>query len=118
MDTKGRYVKTFQRKRSRAKRVRIFSVLLFLVFLSCPVAATSDCVDLTRSTSYYVQGAHTIIFYEGVRPVALVEVPYCAIHQDANIRLTKNYLCDFDNILIDGGTCSIMTVASSAAKSY
>ena len=118
MDTRERYVKTFQRKTTRARRVSIVSGLLLFVFLSFPLAATSDCVDLRRSTSYYVQGAHTVIFYEGMRPVALMEVPYCAIRPESDIRLTKDYLCDFDNLIIDGGPCSIMTVSSSAARSY
>ena len=120
MAVKIRYARTSQRKLSRAQWVTIISALFFFIsaVLSFPDAATSDCVDLTRTTSYYVQGAHTIIFYEGMRPVALVEVPYCAIRQESNVRLTKNYLCDFDDILIDGDACSIMTVSSSAARSY
>lgn len=120
MDAQARYARISRRRPNRAQQVTVVFALLFFVFivLSFPDAAMSDCVDLSRTTSYYVQGGHTIIFYEGLRPVAVVEVPYCAIRQDSNVRLTKDYLCDFDNLLVDSGVCSIMTVSSSAATSY
>jgi hypothetical protein len=117
---KSKYARTTPVKPNRAQRVTIVFVLLFLLsaVLSFPDPAASDCVDLERATSYYVQGAHTVIFYEGMRPVALLEVPYCAIRRESTVHLTKNYLCDFDDILIDGDVCSIMTVSSPSARSY
>ncbi len=120
MDTKVRYARISRTKPSRTQWVT--TTLVFLLFASAilffPNPATADCVDLTRSTSYYIQGGHAIIFYEGLRPVASVEVPYCVIRQDSNVRLTKNYVCDFDDIVIDGDICGIITVSSSAARSY
>jgi hypothetical protein len=93
----------------------VFFVSAVLFF---PEFATSDCVNLGRSTSYYIQGAHSVIFYEGMRPVAFVDVPYCSIGRESIIRLTKSYVCDFDDIIIDGDVCTIMTVSSSPARGY
>jgi hypothetical protein len=120
MAVKKKYARTTWRKSNRSGGLTIAFVLVFLVsaVLFFPDFAASDCINLGRSTSYYIQGAHSIIFYEGMRPVAFVDVPYCSIGRESIIRLTKNYVCDFDDIIIDGDVCSIMTVSSSAARSY
>lgn len=93
-------------------------ILLALSILSFPGIAFSDCVDLGRSTSWYVQGSHSIIFYGGLMPIARVDVPYCALNASSSIRLLRNYVCSGDKIIIDGEGCMIMNVFSSAAGSY
>ena len=120
MTVKKRYARTTWRKSNRSDRLTIAFILVFLVstVLFFPDLATPDCISLGRSTSYYIQGAHTVIFYEGMRPVASVEVPYCSIGRESVIRLTKSYVCDNDNIMIDDDVCSIMTVSSSSARGY
>jgi hypothetical protein len=120
MVAKKRYARATRGKPSRPDGLTIAFVLVFLVFtvLFFPDLATSDCINLGRSTSHYIQGAHTVIFYEGMRPVASLEVPYCSIGRESVIRLTKSYVCDNDNIMIDDDVCSIMTVSSSSARGY
>jgi hypothetical protein len=39
------------------------------ILLLPPTLASSDCVDLRRSTIWHVQGGHTIIFYDRVAPL-------------------------------------------------
>ncbi len=98
---------------------RFFPVLMGLVIvLLCPALVLSDCVDLRRATSTYVQGGHSVIFYEGVRPIARVDVPYCLINLTSNIRLTTDYICDGDNIIIDGSRCIITTVNSASTSLF
>ncbi len=98
---------------------RFFPVLMVLVIvLLCPALVLSDCVDLKRASSSYVQGGHSVIFYEGVRPIARVDLPYCLLNPTSNIRLTTNYICDGDNIIIDGSECLITTVASATTSSF
>src|SRR5512135_1636582 len=97
---------------------RFFPVLMVLVIvLLCPALVLSDCVDLKRASSTYVQGGHSVIFYEGVRPIARVDIPYCFINLTSSIRLTTSYVCDGDNIIIDGSECIITTIASGSTSS-
>jgi hypothetical protein len=93
-------------------------ILLALSILSFPGIAFSDCVDLGRSTSWYVQGSHSIIFYGGLMPIARVDVPYCTLDPSSSIRLLKSYVCSGDKIIIDGAGCMIMNVFSSSTGSY
>jgi hypothetical protein len=66
----------------RQKIVIFLGLGIMLLSLSI---ALSDCVDLGRASSWYVQGGHSIIFYGGLMPIARVDVPYCTptIHHRA-----------------------------------
>jgi len=103
-------------------RLKIFFPSLMLmglaIVLLCPGLVSSDCVDLKRATSSYVQGGHSIIFYEGVRPIARVDVPYCALSPTSIIRLVDSYICDGDNIMIDGSKCIIISISSASTSSF
>jgi len=92
-------------------KLLVLSIPIFL--LITPAVALSVCFDLGQADSYYIQGAHAIIFYEGIRPLARVVVPNCDLYQDSTIRLTTNYTCDTDRIIVDGKQCTIETVSSS-----
>jgi hypothetical protein len=97
------------------KVVILLSVAVALIF---PSIVFSDCVDLGRATSWYVQGGHSIIFYNGSMPIARVDVPYCALGPSSSIRLLKSYVCDADKIIIDDSGCMIMNVFSSSTGSH
>jgi hypothetical protein len=97
---------------------KIVVLLGLTIVLLSPGIVLSDCVDLGRATSLYVQGGHAIIFYWGLTPIARVQVPYCSLSASSSIRLIKNYVCDGEKIIIDGSECMIMTVSSSATGSY
>jgi hypothetical protein len=94
----------------REMRKRILISLILTIFLLSPNLATADCVDLENFTSWVRVDEHTIIFYMGEAPVARVNIPYCEIAPSSTIRLSKSYVCDSDSIVVDGKTCSIMTV--------
>lgn len=98
------------------KKIGIF-LGLGIVLLS-PNIVLSDCVDLGRANSWYVQGGHSIIFYSGPTPIARVNVPYCTLSSSSSVRLLKSYVCDGDKIIIDGSACMIMTISSSSFESY
>jgi hypothetical protein len=97
-------------------RNKLLSLWVLIFLLTAPAVALSDCVDLGRATSLYIQGAHTVIFYVGMRAVAQVEIPYCNIYQDSIIRLTRAYTCENDKIIVDGEQCIIGTVSSGATS--
>jgi len=89
-------------------------VLWGLIFLlTGPALCLSECVDLGRADSHGIQGAHTVIFYTGMKPVARITTPYCILYQDSIIHLIKPYTCDADRIIVDGGQCVIGTVSSA-----
>ena len=97
------------------KIVILMGLAIVLLF---PGSVLSDCMNLRHSTSFYVAGGHSIIFYAGQFPVGRVEVPYCALHPSSSVRLIKDYVCDGDNIVIDGSACIIVSVSLGAAGSF
>ncbi len=100
--------------------MRFFVALALLVGLVVviPTIAVCDCVDLGRVSDYYIEGAHTILFYLGRRPYARVVVPYCTLYSDSTIRLTRTYTCDTDRLVVDGEECIIGTVASASTSTF
>ena len=85
-------------------------VAVILAILLFPALVSADCADLSRFTNWYLQGAHIVIFYNGDIPLARVEIPYCEITPLSKILLLKSYVCDSDQIMVDGVACSIITV--------
>ena len=96
---------------------KIVILMGLAIVLLCPGLVLSDCVDFRRSTSFYVVGGHSIIFYSGLIPIGRVEVPYCSLSPSSSVRLIKSYVCDGDNIVIDGSQCTIMSVSSTSTGS-
>jgi hypothetical protein len=90
------------------KAKRILLIGFFLCFL--PNLGLADCTDLTRMTSRVIQDEETILFYSGNTLLATVVLDDCPLDSSVNIRLLKNYVCDGDEILINGQLCTIMTV--------
>jgi len=97
---------------------KVLVLLGVAVALLSSSTAFSDCVDLGRATSWYVQGGHSIIFYGGLMPIARVDVPYCALDSSSSIRLLKSYVCEGDKIIVDGSGCLIMNVSSASFGSH
>lgn len=89
-------------------------VFLVLILLFLPNLVWADCVDATRVTSYYIQGAHDFILYNRLTPAAYVNVPWCNIFSDSVIQSTAGYICDGDKVIIDGQACDIFSVRSSS----
>ena len=90
----------------------VFFLFAFTVWLCSPGVALSDCMDLSRSTSWYAQNENTIIFYEQNSPMAQIDLQDCTVSASSNIRLLKSYMCDSDRIVVDGQECGIMTLRS------
>ncbi len=94
----------------------LFYLALLPLFLEN--LALADCLDFSRAKSWYVEGGHTIVFYSGMTPIARVEVPYCGIHPDSQLRIIKKYMCDTDRIIVDGDTCTISSITSGSGSSF
>ena len=85
-------------------------VVVSLTILFFPALVSADCADLGRFTNWYLERAHTVIFYGGDIPLARVEIPYCEITPLSTILLLNSYVCDSDEIMVDGVACHIITV--------
>lgn len=92
--------------------MRVVIFLSFIILALIPSAVLADCVDLGNITSWVAEGTHQIRFYEGEKPIAVVNVPHCEIHPWSKIRLLVAYVCDSSSIEIDSARCSILTVTS------
>ena len=93
-------------------------MVIILALFFVPSLGLADCLNIRGVTGLYVEGAHSVTLYRGMAPVAYLNVPYCNIREDSNIRLNKAYLCDGDKILIDGEECTLVSVGSSAFPQF
>jgi hypothetical protein len=89
---------------------KILRGLSFTVLLLYSTLVSADCLDLERFTSWVVEDTHTIVFYAGVKPIARLEIPNCEIQPTSKIRLIRSYVCDSDEIEIDGEACRMISV--------
>lgn len=85
-------------------------LVLSLTILLFPAFVSADCADIGRFTSWYLETSHTIVFYMGETPLARLEIPNCEMNPLSTIRLIKSYVCDADEIMVDGVACRIITV--------
>ena len=99
-------------------RKRMIILTGLAIVLLSPGLVFSDCIDLKRSTSFYVAGGHSLIFYSGLMPIGRAEVPYCSLNSSSIVRPMKTYVCDGDSILIDGSECTMMSVFSGSTGSF
>ncbi len=85
-------------------------IMLSLAILLFPAFVSADCADLGRYTSWILETSHTVLFYAIQRPLARVEIPNCEIRPLSTIRLINSYVCDSDEMMIDGISCHIISV--------
>jgi len=84
--------------------------LLSLAIALFPTFASADCAYLGRYTSWALETSHSVLFYDNKTPLARIEIPYCEITPLSTIRLLNSYVCDSDEIMVDGVACRIVTV--------
>ena len=90
--------------------MRKIAIVLSLAIILLPTFVSADCVDLGRFTNWIVETSHSLVFYAGARPLARLEVPNCEIDPLSIVRLRTSYVCEEDEIIIDGVACHIITV--------
>ena len=91
------------------KKVILIILVAIMIFLFSPIAY-AGCVDVSSVTSWSRIDTHTIIVYRGSTPLALLKMPYCYIYPSSEIRFVKNYICNWDKIIVDGEVCDITKV--------
>jgi len=91
----------------KRKTILLFGLFLFFCL---PNLAVADCTDLGNFNRFYVQDDESIIFYYNNVPLGTVELQACTVDSSSNIRLIKSFVCNNDEILVDGESCTIMSV--------
>ena len=91
------------------KSILILACLGILVVL--PNLVLADCADIGGFSSFSVEGS-TVTLYSGGTPYVKFDVQ-CDIQQTSRIQLLKGYVCDGDEILVDGSRCTILNVVTS-----
>jgi hypothetical protein len=93
----------------------ILALFCLGILLVLPNLVLADCTDFSRATSSYAQDGRTIIFYGPYAPIAEVVLMSCTVNASSNISLLGNYVCESDNLIVDGRKCAIMTLESTSA---
>jgi len=92
------------------KRISVLAGLGVLFLL--PSLGLADCCDLGGFTSYAVDANNTVILFSGNTPMAKFSVQ-CSIQNDSKIQLLKTYMCDGDELLVDGSRCMVNNVTAT-----
>lgn len=82
------------------------------ILLVLPNLVLADCADLGSFTSFSVTVGNTVTLYAGNRPFVKFDVQ-CNIQPTSKLQLIKGYVCDGDEVLVDGSKCTILNVTSS-----
>jgi hypothetical protein len=93
------------------KNIVILMCLGILVVF--PNLVLADCTDIGSFTSFSVTG-NTVTLYSGYRPFVKFDVQG-NIDRTSKLQLVKSYVCDGDNVLVDGHKTTILGVRSSSA---
>ena len=90
------------------KNILILACLGILVVL--PNLVLADCGDFGGFTGFYLN-SNTVTLYSNNTPFIKFDVD-CDIKPTSRIQLLKGYMCDGDEILVDGSKCTILNVNS------
>ncbi|MEO8332865.1 MAG: hypothetical protein ABI479_10575 [Gallionella sp.] len=88
-------------------------IACLLVILFCGLTgsfAWAGCADLNNVTNWSDINSHKIIMYRKSKAVAVLDIPYCSIVKSSDIRLIKEFVCNFDKIIVSGEVCDVRNV--------
>jgi hypothetical protein len=89
---------------------KIFLVLCCGIFFLLPNLSSAECMDIGYFNSFTLEGFNTVVLYYGSMPVARFDVENCNVQPSSKIQLLKSYVCDGDEIMIDGKRCVMMQI--------
>lgn len=91
------------------KRIYILVCVYLLMWAVAP-AVYSNCVGVYTANSYAIIDIHTIILYDFSNPIAILKTPWCSIFNYSDICLGRDYICEGDELIIDGKKCEIREI--------
>ena len=82
------------------------------ILLVVPNVVLAGCTDLGGFTSFSVTG-NTVTLHSGTKPFAKFDVRCdVQVQPKSRLELIKSYMCDGDEVLLDGLKCTILNVTS------
>ncbi len=81
------------------------------LLLAVPGLALADCADIGGFSSFSVDGT-TVTLFARNKPFVKFDVQ-CGIESTSKLQLIKGYVCDGDEVLVDGSKCTILNIVSS-----
>ena len=82
------------------------------ILLVVPNVVLAGCTDLGGFTSFSVTG-HVVTLYSGTKPFVKFDVRCDAqVQPKSRLELIKSYVCDGDEVLVDGAKCTIFNLTS------
>ena len=82
------------------------------ILLVVPNVVLAGCTDLGGFTSFSVTG-NTVTLHSGTKPFVKFDVRCDVQFQPkSRLELIKSYVCDGDEVLVDGVKCTIFNVTS------
>ena len=81
-----------------------------LHFFSSSGCGSAECTDIGYFNNFTLEGANTVILYAGSMPVVRFDVQNCEVRPSSKIQLLRSYVCDGDEIMIDGKRCVMMEI--------
>ena len=82
------------------------------ILLVFPNLVLADCADIGYFTSFSVTPDNTVTLYAMSQPIVKFDVQG-GIDPASKLQLIKSYVCDGDEVLVDGFKSTILNVNSS-----
>ncbi|HXX36413.1 MAG TPA: hypothetical protein VEM15_18250 [Thermodesulfobacteriota bacterium] len=82
------------------------------ILLVFPNLVLADCADIGYFTSFSVTPDNTVTLYAMSQPIVKFDVQG-GIDPTSKLQLIKRYVCDGDEVLVDGFKSTILNVNSS-----
>jgi len=90
---------------------RFFIFLCFGIFVVLPNLVLAECTEIGGFSSFFVEG-DTVTLYAKNKPFVKFDVQ-CDVQPTSKLQHIKSYVCDGDDVLVDGFKCRIMNINSS-----
>ena len=90
----------------------ILMLLCLGILLVPPNLVLADCADLEGFTSFSVTAGNTVTLYSINTPFVKFDVQG-SIDPTSKLQLIKGYVCEGDEVLVDGFKSTILNVNSS-----
>jgi len=89
---------------------KVLPMLCLGIFLWIPAVAGAECTDIGPFTGFALDGENTVILYYVNSPVVRFDVQSCNIQPSSSIQILQGYMCDGDQVMIDGSKCVVMEI--------
>jgi len=104
-------VQGYSERRYKMKK-NILMLLCLGILLVPPNLVLADCADLEGFTSFSVTAGNTVTLYSINTPFVKFDVQG-SIDPTSKLQLIKGYVCEGDEVLVDGFKSTILNVNSS-----